>query len=352
MEDSVTLAWKQYEKDHNGQAFLDAASRVLYLGFQLPYYRAAVLHDMGRDKEAAFQINNALRDFKVEKCGDCKLRCGDPIYFLAEKIFTKIGDKASLAKCNALSAKYNCIPSDFESQDFITVYSFRSYNQYSTQDLINNEITVVSPSELNDPFDSIFNLFRSIDNLKQLCSSEEDASIVNNRLKYFRIRSFCIEKNQNPVKNILMWSHYANAHKGFCIKYRLSMHFMNSTNQNGYLCMKKIRYKSEPVSVFKQQIEDDIAFATKNVRWKYENEVRLISYDISTDSHFSSHPLNDDSCIDSIYFGYRCETKTKETVYNIVSQKYPHCRFKEMSIDSKKNIYNLLINNYHPAGCQ
>ena len=48
MEDSVTLAWKHYEKDHNGQAFLYAVSRVLYLGFQLPYYRAAVLHDMGR----------------------------------------------------------------------------------------------------------------------------------------------------------------------------------------------------------------------------------------------------------------------------------------------------------------
>ena len=347
MEDSVTLAWKQYEKDHNGQAFFDAVSKGVYLGFRLPYYKAAVYHEMGRDKEAAIQITNAIRNFKVGKCGDCKLRCGDPIYFLAEKIFTKIGDKASLAKCNALSAKYNCIPSDFEGKDYIFVYSFRTYNQYSAQDLINNEITVVAPSELNDPFDSVFNLFRSIDNLKQLCTSEEDASIVNNRFNYFRIRSFCIEEKQNPVKDILMWSHYANAHKGFCVKYRLSKRFINSTNQNGYLCMKRIRYKSAPVSVFKQQIEDDLAFATKNIRWKYENEVRLISYDISTDSHFSSHPLDDNSCIDSIYFGYRCEDKTKKTIYNIVSQNYPKCRFKEMSIDSKKNIYNLLINNYH-----
>ena len=348
MEDSVTLAWKQYEKDHDGQAFLDAVSKIVYLGFRLPYFKAAVLHDMGRDNEAAVQIIKAIRNFNVGKCGDCKYRCGDPVYFLAEKIFTMVGDKASLAKCNALSAKYNCISSDFGNQDFITVYSFRTYNQYSAQDLINNEMTVVSPSVLNDPFDSVFNLFRSIDNLKELCSSEEDATIVKNRFNYFRIRSFCIEDKQNPVKNILMWSHYANAHKGFCVKYRLSKHFINSTNPNGYLCMKKIRYTSNPISVNKQQIEDDIAFATKNIRWSYENEVRLISYDISTDSHFSSHPLDDDSCIDSIYFGYRCEAKTKETVYNIVSQKYPHCRFKEMSIDSKKNIYNLLINNYRP----
>ena len=352
MEEIVTFAWKQYEKDHDGQVFLEATSKMVYLGFRLPYFKAAVLHDMGRDNEAAVQIKFAIKYFKGDNCGNCKLRCGDPIYFLAEKIFSKIGDKVSLNKCIALSAKYNCILSDFENQNFIYVYSFRAYNQYSSQDLINNEISVVFPSEFNDPFDSVFNLFRSVDNLKQLCFSEEDASIVNNRFNYFRIRSFCIEKKQNPVKNILMWSHYANAHKGFCVKYRLSKHFINSTNQSGYLCMKKIRYKSDPVSVFKQQIEDDLAFATKNIRWKYENEVRLISYDISTDSHFSSHPLDEDSCIDSIYFGYRCEDKTKETVYNIVRQKYPKCSFKEMSIDSKKNIYNLLINNYHPANYQ
>lgn len=345
----ITAAFKKYEKDHDGTAFLNAVSRVLYIGFLLPYYKAYVLHDMGKDEEAAIHIENAISQFDNRKCDGCNLHCGDFIYYLAIKIFNKIGKTRFVTQCNALLAKYNQISTDFGDKNHISVYSFRSYNQYSTQDLINNEITVVSPSKMNDPFDSVFNLYRSTDNLQQLCASEEDISIVNSRFNYFRIRSFCIGGTRNPVKNILMWSHYANGHQGFCIKYRLSKIFISSTNPNGYLSMKKIRYTSDSIAVNKQQIDDDLAFATKNSRWKYENEVRLISYDISTELPFLTHQLDEDSCVESIYFGYRCDDETRRTIYNIVKPRYPQCTFKKMAIDSNKNIYNLNIQNYTPT---
>lgn len=344
-EDEIAQkAWEQFNKDHDADAFFKSVSSVGYaLGFRLPYYKALVLHRTRRDKEAVQHIAFAIKHFEgsVRNHGcneNCSAKCGNFLYRLGSLICYNIGDKEQFKIYNVKGSQYDPMESDYDSSNYVDVYSFRRYNQYSVQDLINNEITVVFPSEMNDPFDSVYNLFRDIDNLAIICPDEEDIPGLHDMFNYYRVRSF-MKGNSNNIKNILMWSHYTDGHRGFCIKYRLSKHFINSSTENGHLCIKNIRYTNKPIVAKCNSIDDDIAFATKNIRWKNEEEVRLISYDVSTESPFLSHSLDSDSSIKAIYFGYKCGAKEKETIYSIVKSKYPKCQFKQMTIDTATNIY-------------
>lgn len=62
---------------------------------------------------------------------------------------------------------------------------------------------------------------------KKKNSSLHFASLAKS-YQYYRIRSFCantdtMKSDKTIPQNILMWSHYANGHKGICVKYRLKM---------------------------------------------------------------------------------------------------------------------------------
>lgn len=348
-------AWKQFEQDNDADAFFSNVSSVVYpFGFRLPYYKALVLHRKGRDKEAAKHIKLAISHFegivRNNKCDkNCNARCGNLLYRFGSIINYNIGNKDQVAVYNTKGTQYDPMPSDYADREYVNVFSFRRYNQYSIQDLINNEITVVCPSEMNDPFDSIYNLYRDIGNLEEICPTKEDIPGFHDMFNYFRVRSFVKGENVKNIKNILMWSHYADGHKGFCIKYHLSKHFIKHATPNGYLWLKNINYTNKPIAVNCAELDDNTAFSTKNSRWKYEHEVRLISYDVSTNSPYLAHPLDTDSFIDTIYFGYKCDSDTKRSIYNIVKHNNPNCSFKEMAIDTKANIYNLLIHDYEPS---
>ena len=353
-EDEIAeKAWKQYEQDKDTEAFFSNVSSVGYaFGFRLPYYKALVLHKNGRDKEAAGHIALAINHFegilRNKRCNEnCSAKCGNQLYRLGYTINYNIGDHNRTKQYSIKGVQYDPMESDYDDNDFVDLYSFRRYNQYSIQDLINNEITVVSPSEMNDPFDSIYNLYRDLDNLATIFSEENDILGFYDMFNYYRVRSFVKGNSSKNIKNILMWSHYTDGHKGFCIKYRLSKHFINTPTENGHLCLKNIRYTNKPIVARCNSIDNNTAFATKNKHWEYEQEARLISYDVSTESPFFAHSLDDTSSIKTIYFGYRCEMKTKETIYNIVKSKYPTCIFKQMTIDTSNNIYNLIAQPFN-----
>ena len=348
-EDEIAQkAWEQFNKDHDADAFFNNVSSVPFaLGFRLLYYKALVLHKIKRDKEAAEQVALAIKHFegivRNNRCDEnCSAKCGNFLYRLGYIINYNIGNIEQTKLYSIKGSQYDPLNSDYDNCDSVDLYSFRRYNQYSVQDLINNEITVVCPTEMNDPFDSIYNLYRDFDNLANICPDKEDVPGYHDMFNYYRVRSFVKGNSSQNTKNILMWSHYTDGHKGFCIKYHLSKHFINNPTENGHLCLKNIRYTNKPIVAKCSTIDNDTAYATKNIRWKYEHEARLISYDVSSESPFIALPLDDASSIKAIYFGYKCGIKEKETIYNIVKSQYPKCQFKQMTIDAATNIYKLI----------
>ena len=103
-----------------------------------------------------------------------------------------------------------------------SLLSFRSSRnlQYLLDDLSNNRITVTRPSRMNDPMDSLFNIWRQ--QFRDVCSEKEHTEILRRAFDYFRIRSFADNSDGQMIGNHAMWAHYANSHRGCCVEYDFS----------------------------------------------------------------------------------------------------------------------------------
>lgn len=198
---------------------------------------------------------------------------------------------------------------------------------------------------MNDPFDSLINIWGDEKHLQKTCNEPLHIKPLHTALSFYRIRCFCIGRGNKPVKNILMWSHYADEHKGFCIKYRLSNHFYKEaeTNENRHMYLKKINYENVKFDLSVKSINSDLAFATKKKDWKYENETRLIVYDMNAQTSHYGISLDANSKIEAIYFGYLCSQSTIKTIKNIFAErgaKLP--KFYKMALNPN-DVYNLQI---------
>jgi hypothetical protein len=193
--------------------------------------------------------------------------------------------------------------------------------------ILNSEIWCSSLEDLNDPFEGEYkmDLFK-----KQL-------NITTNSLSFFGLKKKSNESNAKIIaalknmyelskksgiyslttnfENDLMWSHYANSHKGFCIEYEFDTlkTFDIQTNQNGFRHLGKIEYSNDifdTKDVFIKNINLVNFLFRKNIKWHYENEWRILSIIPGKYNY-------DQKCIKSIIFGL----KTSETVIDLIIHK-------------------------------
>ncbi len=149
------------------------------------------------------------------------------------------------------------------------IYKYRSWsNPFHKRCLTENELYFAEPAEINDPFDfRIFldfsfldneqkkrdyftKAFEKIDNAEILAQFKDYETAMEfninaitehpekaqiyfnnfylNKLNMFRILSF-----STICDNILMWSHYADNHQGFCIGFDPNSFKKKSENFNG-----------------------------------------------------------------------------------------------------------------------
>lgn len=238
------------------------------------------------------------------------------------------------------------LKTEFDRLSKISLFSFRRFNEYSLTDLINNTITVSPSTKMNDPFDSLINIWASEDMLRKTCHTTDSKHIepFSKSFSFFRIRSFCGGRGNTPVWNHLMWAHYAGEHTGFCVKYKFSRHFIKQEENDSYehIYLKKIKYSNNKIDLHTGTIDTNLAFATKNKCWKYENEVRLIAYNPDRTENFYGIPLDEQSEIEAIFFGYKCTEQNIATVKNLLARKgQTHKpKFYRMVLNSH-NIYRL-----------
>lgn len=185
--------------------------------------------------------------------------------------------------------KYRGIEDDFD-RDFET--------------LLNNQIYAPPFIDLNDPFEGIYNdkitklssTLESVFNVdtSKVISSLEEIKGFHKRLGIYSLSATYFEE--------LMWAHYANSHKGFCLEYKITK------LKDNYLVPEmvnelKVDYKCNPQNINYSDIKkkDGVLkklFATKSINWKYEKEIRLIFDSIGLKDY---HP----SALTGIYFGTR-----------------------------------------------
>lgn len=86
-------------------------------------------------------------------------------------------------------------------------------------------------------------------------------------------------------------------------------------------------------------------FGYKYVDWAKEREVRLISYNTTSDSPFFGEKLDDNSKIEEIVFGFRCPQETKEVICSLIKNYDYHIQLSEM-VQDKDNVYCLRKESY------
>lgn len=210
----------------------------------------------------------------------------------------------------------------------LTCYAFRSCSKHLFSSLINEKLNLSSPKTFNDIFDPpIFLLIKKYgDTTAQLIrKAYEDSIKMACFLKNYKLPDGIKKKNKRDKKeflNELMWSHYADSHRGICIKYNLPSDITSGINDGKeYLSyFKDIQYLSSLKDLSKSDVINMYdAFFAKGKAWKYENELRLLYCNPYNSDIYTSMEIP--NCIEAIYFGVQCSDNDKETIMRVLSGK-------------------------------
>jgi hypothetical protein len=190
-------------------------------------------------------------------------------------------------------------------------YKYRSMNGDATkwvaQTVLQNEVYFPAASSFNDPFDlrPVFSLQASPERHREdylrlsrkfephltevqraaevdrvmatsMCENEignttAHIEAIHSHLISTNIGVFCVSTKWD---DILMWSHYADSHRGICLEFDGTLPFMAHA--------QKVHYadKRVPINLYddSQETAMEKALLTKSKQWSYESEWRLLRY--------------------------------------------------------------------------
>ncbi len=234
---------------------------------------------------------------------------------------------------------YNYRNNNGKNNPIYYLYQYRNIDKFLLQDLIQNKITLNAVKNFNDPFDSLVYHW-----LNQRLNNNEEEKIVSSMKKSFtKFRIACFSgnycKNVRFAKNLLMWSHYADAHKGICICYKINKSFFNKfivDCNNEFLTIGAIKYNKKHTLLQREPIDFNQSFLIKHKKWVYEKEVRLLYFNSNNTKDYISLEMETDVSIEQIYFGYKCSEQDKKTI----KQLFPGiCKEAKIDYSENKDIY-------------
>lgn len=214
-----------------------------------------------------------------------------------------------------------------------SMYRYMRFDKYWQKNIYDGQIFLSPASELNDPYDCLYsiNTGKYIDYRKKIeeISNEEIIfksikDIANSRIMrrlaryivYFKkhTRIACFSED---VYSILMWSHYANKHKGFCIEY--DFHFINELkdlispvvySNDRYDLSKALAYRESNKMLYN-------SFFFKFSEWSYEKEWRIAIPEAMFDN--GEFYFNGLEGIKGIYFGYSSVLEYSKEIAEIIN---------------------------------
>jgi hypothetical protein len=242
-----------------------------------------------------------------------------------------------------------------ENRSLKYVYKYRTVNAHTINLLEKCDLYFSHPKEFNDPFDSKTDVIfegTEIEWKKWLDESKrspEEKEIIWNLLKrrgfekfenglMYEDRAFLISSFSKIDDDILLWSHYANSHKGVCLGFKISEVentfglyfedeeiFQKPHAPKNYQMLHNIIYSIDdkmPQQI--NRLKDDKRelynfLVTKQKNWSYEQEMRIILPTYSTSGRtfkFAKH------CLSKIIFGMNISTKDIATIKQVIDEVY------------------------------
>lgn len=200
-------------------------------------------------------------------------------------------------------------------------------NDYWQEDLFKERIYLSSPLNFNDPFDcypklDLNKLLEDKDFLNILLAK---ASILDKKdIEDTRYRRIEMEKNlfeflrsdmriacfSEVYDSILMWSHYANNHKGICIEYNIDELNIAKTN-----FIFPVIYSEERKNITEDVLEyyGTVGLRTvvyKAKEWEYEKEWRYYRFKHDCKENELRY-LKMKNKVSKIFLGARCEESNR-----------------------------------------
>lgn len=184
--------------------------------------------------------------------------------------------------------------------------------------LINQHLYAACYRDLNDPFEGCFD-WKSLD--KEV--KEEFFRTMYNA----RICSLQGAKEEDVPSNTLMWSHYANSHKGCCLKVRID------NVKNWKKCpmnYSEILQKPNKLNI-RESVEEILSHKTKE--WSYENEVRFVRFVENRKKVYI--PVR----IESVYLGVGMSAEEKKIYAKLVNKIDSSIMVYKMKKQSDREFY-------------
>ena len=248
------------------------------------------------------------------------------------------------------------------------LYKYESFNTYSISNLKNAQIFFNRPIDFNDPFDcSLYvesinykdddliklhnywisnklpgapqppaHLINTVDSIKDIPDgfknavkkSAKEVAEKKQQENLYDIGCSCFSELNN---NLLMWSHYSDGHKGFCLEF--------DTSLDPFKKAYKVEYSDSfpswnPITIFLEKKKSDrralSPLLTKYSCWEYEKEWRIFHHQPRTFFNYNVDSLK------SVYFGVAIEYSHLEIICLILQGQNPRVSFYKAKRSSNK----------------
>jgi len=240
--------------------------------------------------------------------------------------------------------------------EITSLFKYRRLDTYSIQSLVNEVAWFSTPSSFNDPFDCGVHIDdrkieeaiehavvetrkrtgRDINNIpiEELKVTQSDISAFEQFRSslYNLFQTAGIFSLSEISDDILMWGHYADSHRGFCVEYeRMPENILGRQAE-------PVEYQTQlpsltPQNVISESGSIDWLWLTKSNHWNYEKEWRVLSPE-------GGKLYNIDSRIKSIIFGLNMNQDNREILFKVISGK--NIIFKEAIRDKYEFKINVI----------
>jgi len=234
------------------------------------------------------------------------------------------------------------------------IYKYVKLDDYFYELIRNKQLWFPSPKEFNDPFDCKLYLFPGVINtgweygfnIPSLDVEKTDFKLL---LKVFdrlidrenltealqiKLDSCGICSFSKDSDNLLLWAHYADCHKGVCIKFRTDILI-----ETFKIVKPVVYYDDFPILDPLKDAQNAINFAPfcKSKHWEYEEEVRIQT---ERKGLFSFPP----EAIEQITFGLKCKIPSNKFMQSMNDLGYEKVKFMETK--QARGQYKLYYNEY------
>jgi len=224
------------------------------------------------------------------------------------------------------------------------VFKFFSVNDNLEKTLKENYLWLSKPTDFNDPFDCNDNLVsfnikeKDIENFvkthfpgrrqekrKEIRLHKKQPESFKNALKsslsdIIKEQGICCFSR--TYKNILMWSHYADRHKGICIGF-------NPRKSKTINLILHVSYEQDfrTVEYFSEKEEALMSMMiTKSIDWQYEEEMRIIK-------DYNGRLPFEKECVQQIIFGCRTLDSDKKQIKELINNNgYNNVLFQQATM--------------------